>query len=270
MYKLTQAVEKLNFPQASSSEDWAKAKVERANSLPGSLGGYDCKRCLNRGYTLRLDGDGAEWSTPCSCLKIRAAIRAAERSGLDAVISRLTFKAFLTPEPWQQKLKAAAQAFVKGGSGSWFYVGGNPGSGKTHICTAMCGALLKAGHEVRYFVWPSDMRRLKAMVNEPEYDKTFGSYADAQVLYIDDLFKSRTGNDLTASDINRTFELINRRDQQPGKLTIISSEHSISSVIGIDEAIGSRIWANANNNVFDLGSDRRRNWRLYGKSGERQ
>ncbi len=268
MDKLTQAVEKLGFPQALSSEDWAKERIKRANSLPGSLGGYNCKKCLNRGYTLRLDSSGAEWSTPCGCLKIRAAIRAAERSGLDSVISRLNFESFLTPEPWQHKLKAAAEAFVKGTSGSWFYVSGNPGSGKTHICTAMCSALLKAGHEVRYFVWPSDMRRLKAMVNDSEYDKVFSTYADAQVLYIDDLFKARSGNDLTASDINRTFELINRRDQQPSKLTILSSEHSIASVIKVDEAIGSRIWANCGNNVFDLGNDRRRNWRLYGKSGD--
>ncbi len=267
-------MEKLNFMDKIlslsrvelSSEDWSKLRVERANSIPGNLKGYDCPDCLNRGYSTRIDENGFEVSVPCQCLKIRASLRAVERSGLKNVLDRLTFDKFKTDEPWQAKLKSAAERFVNEADGAWFYVGGNPGSGKTHICTAICAELLNKSREVRYFVWPSDIRRLKTLVNDGEYDTVFDDFANAEVLYIDDLFKARSDSDLTAADISRTFELINRRDQQPEKITIFSSERNIESVIRIDEATGSRIFFRARGYVFDLGRNQRRNQRLYCKN----
>lgn len=247
-----------------SSEEWAKLRLERANSMPGNLKGYDCPDCLNRGYSTRIDEYGFEVSVPCHCLKTRASLRAVERSGLKSVLDRLTFETFKTVEPWQSTLKGAAQSFVKNSNGAWFYVGGNPGGGKTHICTAICAELLRSGREVRYFVWPSDIRRLKTLVNDGEYDSVFDDFANAEVLYIDDLFKARSAADLTAADISRTFELVNRRDQQPEKITVFSSERNIEEIIRIDEATGSRIFARARGYTFDLGKSPQRNWRLYG------
>lgn len=265
-------MEKLNFeekilslyPGELSSEEWSKQKIERANKIPGNLKGYDCPDCLNRGYSTRLDEHGFEVSVPCHCLKKRASLRAVERSGLKGVLDRLTFDTFKAVEPWQTQLKSVAETFAKNSNGAWFYVGGNPGSGKTHICTAICAELLKSGREVRYFVWPSDIRRLKTLVNDGEYDTVFNDFANAEVLYIDDLFKARSASDLSAADISRTFELINRRDQQPDKITIFSSERNIEAVIRIDEATGSRIFYRAHGYTFDLGNSPRRNWRLYG------
>lgn len=265
-------MEKLNFAEkiASisaaqlSSEEWLRQKAERANAIPGNLKGYDCPNCLNRGFTTRIDENGFEISVPCSCLKVRASLRAVERSGLKGVLNRLTFDSFIAAEPWQVQLKGAAERFAKNPDGAWFFVGGNPGSGKTHICTAICSELLNQGREVRYFVWPSDIRRLKTLVNDGEYDSVFSDFANADVLYIDDLFKARSDSDLTAADISRTFELVNRRDQQADKITIFSSERNIQAIIRIDEATGSRIFFRARGTTFDLGRSPARNWRLYG------
>jgi len=259
----TNIAEKVSLAELSC-DDWNRLKLERLNSMPGALTGYDCKACLNRGYSTRLDEHGFEVTVPCACIKTRNSMRMAERSGLKDVLQSLTFQSFQTPEPWQAKLKGAAMRFAEKPDGAWFFVGGNPGGGKTHICTAICAELLSRGMEVRYFVWPSDIRRLKSLVNDGEYDQVFRDFADAQVLYIDDLFKSRSDSDLTASDIGRTFELINRRDQQPDKITLFSSERNIEAVIRIDEATGSRIFRRARGTLFDIGKNPKRNWRLYG------
>lgn len=249
-------------------DNWAQERVDRANRIPGKLKGLDCPLCLNRGYTTLLAEDGKERVRECACMARRRSLRAAARSGLQHVLEELTFARYQTPEPWQQALKAQAQAFAENPDGQWFYIGGNPGCGKTHLCTAICGELLRAGHSVRYFVWPSDIRRLKSVVNDDAYDRLFSEYAEADVLYIDDLFKTRRGAEPTSSDVNRTFELVNRRDQQPQSVTLFSSERSLEEVLAIDEATGSRIFSRCRAHLISVGRDPKKNWRIYGSQKE--
>ena len=65
----------------------------------------------------------------------------------------------------------------------------------------------------------------------------------AEVLYIDDLFK--TG--YTKADIRLAFEIINyrynisRSDKSKRYITIISCEYELSNIVEVDEALGSRI-----------------------------
>ena len=246
-----------------TAEEYAKFQAERANSLPGNLkDGVDCPLCLNRGYTTRTDDALRPVVVPCKCMKERAARASAEKSGLHGVFDRYTMEGFNTVYPWQKSLKSAAESFLANPEGRWFYAGGTPGSGKTHICTAICGELIRRGFSVRYFVWPSRIRHLKSMANDPGYDSVFNDFANADVLYIDDLFKARALTDLTASDILRTFELINRRDMDMKRITLFSSEWSIRDILRIDRATGSRIVARASGFIFDLGNDISKNMRL--------
>lgn len=261
--ELSRKLADMSLPQLSA-EEYANFQLERANSIPGTLDdGVNCPDCLNRGYSTRLDG-GKQVIVPCKCMKERSARAAARKSGLAGVFDRLTMSSFKTTYPWQESLKKAALSFSRNPSGRWFYASGNPGSGKTHICTAICGELLRQGKGVRYFVWPSKIRYLKSLANDPEYENIFNDFADADVLYIDDLFKTRSPQDLTAADISRTFELINRRDMDSESITIFSSEWNLTQILRIDQATGSRIAARCDGYIFDTGNDPSRNMRLKG------
>jgi DNA replication protein DnaC len=90
-------------------------------------------------------------------------------------------------------------------------------------------------------------------------------YKTAEVLYIDDLFKTGKSQDNsnpkpTAADINYAFEIINYRYNNPSLLTIISSELSEDELIDIDEALGGRIYERAK--AITIAKDRRRNYRI--------
>lgn len=250
-----------------SDEEFAEMRIRRANSFPGTLKGMNCDKCLNRGVIYALK-DGREVVRECECMPRRRSMRAIRESGLEDSLEAYTFEAYQVREPWQAQVKGAAERYAKDPDGKWFYIGGNSGCGKTHICTAICGELLRVGRSVRYMLWASDIRRLKSVVNDDAYDRLFSEYAEADVLYIDDLFKTRRGAEPTSSDVNRTFELVNRRDQQPQSVTLFSSERSLEEVLAIDEATGSRIFSRCRAHLISVGRDPKKNWRIYGSQKE--
>ena len=166
-----------------------------------------------------------------------------ERSGLKDLLSTRTFEAFQTVEPWQVEMKRKGQAFLTDNSGKWFAAMGAVGSGKTHLCTAICGELLNAGLEVRYIRWRNEGARLKSLVNaRDEYERMIEPLKTVKVLYVDDLFKTQSGKELTQGDINLAFELLDHRYSDPRLITIISAEKTIEEILSIDEAVGSRIF----------------------------
>ena len=63
-----------------------------------------------------------------------------------------TFEAYKATEPWQKLIKDGARAYAESMDG-WFLICGQPGSGKTHLCTAIARQRLLAGDEVRYMPW---------------------------------------------------------------------------------------------------------------------
>lgn len=173
----------------------------------------------------------------------RRSLKRIERSGLKDLLSTRTFETFRTVEPWQAEMKRKGQAFLTDNDGKWFAAMGAVGSGKTHLCTAICGELLNAGLEVRYIRWRNEGARLKSLVAaRDEYERMIAPLKTVQVLYIDDLFKSQTGKELTQGDINLAFELLDHRYGDQRLVTIISSEKTVEEILTIDEAIGSRIF----------------------------
>ena len=254
--------------------EYEQFKADGLNATEGTLhleDGYHCAVCKNKGYIVKVieDDDGYfhQAFCDCKCMPIRNSILRMRRSGLKDIIKDYTFEKFEATEPWQQTLKAAALDYAANPEG-WFFVGGQSGAGKTHICTAISREFLLSGRRVKYMLWRDEVVRLKANVNDSEtYQKMIDEYKRVDVLYIDDLFKTGKGQDgaaqkPTGADINVAFEILNFRYSNPKSVTIISSELTEDELIDIDEAIGGRIYERAK--AITIGRDRSRNYRIKG------
>lgn len=248
------------FPELPLSE-YEALRCQWGNAADGSLDGLDCPVCHNRGYMVEVDENGNQACVECSCMARRRSLKRIERSGLRDALVSYTFDAFRTDEPWQAQMKQKAQAFLADNEGKWFAAMGSVGSGKSHICTAICGELLNAGLEVRYMLWRDEGARLKAVVNDSEaYSRLIEPLKTVKVLYIDDLFKTQAGKEVTQGDINLAFELLNYRYVNKRLVTILSSEKTIEDILNIDEAVGSRIYERCKDYYLRLTG--RKNWRL--------
>jgi len=217
------------------------------------LDNVQCEKCHNTGYITEIR-DGILYSNPCSCLKERVSKRRLKQSGMEDMAARNTFDNFSAETKQLAKIKDAADRYANNPSG-WFYLCGRSGSGKTHLCTAMCQTIIKAGTEVGMMMWREDSRRLKAMVNDPEAETLLHDLKNIPVLYIDDFFKGG----ITEADVRLAFEILNYRYNNSWLLTIISSEYDLKSVFGSDEALASRIYERAKGNVFKMPD---KNWRI--------
>ena len=250
-------------------EQYFRLKTEWYNKSVGTLEGYDCPVCRNKGNIMYYDAESRyERVKECECMEIRRSQGRIERSGLKSLISGYTFDTFTEKQPWQKQFKDMAAAFTKDCSGKWFFAGGQPGSGKTHLCTAIVLELIKQGKAARYMLWRDEIVKLKAVINEEEaYGNLINDLKKLDVLYIDDFFKTgkdRDGNITypTAPEIGIAFEILNYRYNNPNLITIISSERLIDDILDIDEGIGSRILQRANQYIMIINYDRARNYRL--------
>lgn len=240
--------------------EYERQMAELSNRQPGSLTGLDCPLCLNRGYSIVVNSQGNRVAKDCSCMKQRRTLKYLEKSGLAKVLNIYTFDTWQVKEQWQLHLLTVAKDFAERPKG-WFCVTGRPGTGKTHLCTAICGELLQKGMEVRYLLWRDYSTQAKAVVNDQDaYLELMEPYKRVKVLYLDDLFKTGKGQEPTTADCNLAFELLNARYADPDKLTIISSERTMGNLLDIDEAIGSRIYERSKDHYVDTSG--RKNWRM--------
>lgn len=249
-----------------SFREYQQDKVDHYNSLEGKLhekDGHNCGICKNKGYIARLDGD-CEVHTPCKCLKTRAALKRARASGLNDILEDYTFDKYIATDGWQAFAKKTAQEFCKDEDARWFYIGGQVGSGKTHLCTAICGYYIKAGLDVKYMLWSDESKKLKALITDKTYQDEIAVYKDADVLYIDDFFKVRQGETPSSADVNLAFEIINHRLLSKDKITVISGEKLLDELINYDEATMSRISQKVGRYKISVNADRGKNYRLRG------
>ncbi len=254
--------------------------AEQSNRMEGHLheqDGYNCDVCKNRGRITKTEyfADVGYWTNieyECACMQVRRNIARLKRSGLKDVIGRYRFDTYYAEEPWQKYVKTMAQEYVEHdseaetGQSRWFFMGGQSGAGKSHICTAICREFLHGGKEVRYMLWRDESAKLKACVNDAvAYEKAIGELKQAEVLYIDDFLKcGQNENGIqkpTGADISLAFEILNYRYNHPRAITILSSESTLNEIIGMDEAVGSRIGERAGKYSISLtGSEK--NFRL--------
>lgn len=246
---------------------FARMKADSHNKTPGGLTGLDCSQCLNRGNIAIPKEDGGISFAECTCMKARRSVWKMEKSGLKNVITEMTFEKFQTAEPWQQNIREKAMAYADSMTG-WLLICGQVGSGKTHLCTAVCRHRLRAGDEVRYMPWRDEIARLKALsLNDEAREKLIDELKTAQILYVDDLFKTGKAADgstnPTSADISIAFEIINYRYINH-LTTIVSTEKTPQELIEIDEATASRIIERAKGNTIQISRNPGRNYRLRG------
>lgn len=257
-------LQELGISQAPLTEHDREAfdleRLEAANSKQGELGEINCPKCKNRGYTYTLGEQGVLITHECECMVRRRNIRRLRASGLMDMVARYTFDTWASTEKWQTVALEIAQDYVASRSG-WLLASGNSGSGKTHLCTAVCGALLDAGVDARYVLWRDMSVQAKAVVNDDEaYQRLISPLKKTKLLYIDDLFKTGGGVKPSTADIRLAFEILNSRYNDSAKLTVISTEWSLDYLIDFDEALGSRIYERSKKHYINFAG--RPNWRL--------
>lgn len=248
-----------NIPPINTAlpySEFLQMKADTYNATQGSLKGFDCPICKNKGYIEKIVNED-EVLAQCKCLKTRDTLRRIHDSGMEELLRRCTFKNFECTEKWQETLKNSAQKFAEQDSGS-FFIGGQSGCGKTHLCTAIVGTMIKRGRSARYFVWREMSVILKGAVNDQDYTQMMDDFKKTDVLYIDDLFKQNNIND---ADIKLAFELIDYR-VRTNRMTVISTEMDLNRILDIDEALGGRIIQAARGNKYIIAKDRGKNYRL--------
>ena len=200
------------------------------NSRRGDLTGYDCPICRNKGFVFLMK-DGYEYTMECECMEKRRGKWRLQKSGLQD-------------------------------REGWFYIGGQVGAGKTHICTAIANRLMLQGKGVRYMIWTEEATKLKALKTDDEnYAREINKWKTAEVLYIDDFLKTRNGALPTDGDINLAFEIINARYNNRTLRTIFSGERGLNEIMELDEAMGSRIYQRCGKYKLKIGWGEGRNYR---------
>lgn len=234
------------------------------NNLEGVLDdGFDCAVCKNKGYVQYVSASDEIITKFCECHNKRQIMRSMRRSGLTGLLPKCTFEKYQTPEKWQQDIKIAAENFSKDSGARCFYIGGQSGCGKTHICTAICGKYIKQNKAVKYVLWRELTTKLKAVMNEPKYLEIMESYRKVDVIYIDDFLKTPDNQRPGAADINIALELVNQTYHREGKKLIISTEFNIPQVLAMDEALGGRICELTSSQYrIDIAKDQHKNFRL--------
>lgn len=223
------------------------------------MGGHGCNMCKDTGFILKENNIASE----CGCqIEVKNKLRL-KNSGLETAIEKYTFENYSDNELHQKNIKRTAEKFVKKiseGEKAWFFIGGQSGVGKTHICTAICSSLMNQKLSLKYAIANKAILKLKSLVmNVEDYYREMGQLIAVDVLYIDDLFKAQS---VTNADVKVLFEILNDRYIQ-NKITIISSEKTIEDLENIEEfeALSGRIIEKAENFIINIKKDTRKNFR---------
>ena len=217
------------------------------------LDNVDCPYCHNTG-TIIYKSDGVDYARECRCMNKRRSLRRVERSGMADLFARYTFGNYEAADEARLKIRERAEKFAAAEKG-WFFIAGRSGSGKTHICTAICSRLIDRGWDVYYMPWRDESRALKALVNSDEIDAPLQRLKTVKVLYIDDFFKGG----VTEADVRLAYEILNARYNNATLRTIISTELDLRELFDIDEAMAGRIYERAKGYTLKAPAE---NWRL--------
>lgn len=249
--------------------------MELQESTPSSMTTpYKCSVCRDLGmveFEKEVDGEIYSFWRECDCLKAKNAERLIRNSGLGEMIDEQTFDTFRADKPFQTEMLDMARRYAdtlidaSDTRKPWLYMGGNPGCGKTHICTAVCGYLLRNKIPVRYMQWNEESRKLKAHVHDSNFEALCMPYINAPVLYVDDLFKQQFrlgGPYVNDPDIRLAFTVLDGRYTR-NLPTIISSEwYLIDELLPVDEGVFSRVYERCKGYTLSISRDAANNYRL--------
>lgn len=243
---------------------YTKQQLDYLNGRQGGMTEFDCPDCKNRGYTYFANKDGAIIARECECMRRRRYHRAMIACGL-MNYQLLTFKAYQTNEEWQRLAKETAQRYAEHPmSAEWLYIGGQSGGGKTHLCTAVCTFLVKAGRDICYKKWPDLLQTLDRTKYKDEQDYIMDELRRADVLYIDDFLKQPDLTEPSKDGLMYGYRIIDAR-YSAGKKTIVSTEYFLSEIMKFDTATAGRIQEMIGGNSIQIRRDAKNNYRTGGK-----
>ncbi|MDB8804790.1 DnaA ATPase domain-containing protein [Romboutsia sp. 1001216sp1] len=235
---------------------------ESLEGLETKVSEYKCDKC--RDMTFIIDEGVA---IPCACRQVRIAEDILIKSGISEEFRKKRFSNFVY-DIEKQIICAYKEAcnysrnfkdIEKDRCNSIMFIG-QVGCGKTHLSLAIANELMDDGVGVVYMSYREVVTKLKQnIMDEAYYNRVMNRYKNARVLLIDDLFKGS----ISDSDVNIIFEIVNHRYFNNLPL-IVSSEKSVEELIGIDEAIGSRLIEMSKNYLVKI-SGKKLNFRIYGK-----
>lgn len=252
-------IAKGNSMSPVSDEEFERALNRRDRVEPRE--GVECDKCQNHEFYWVVR-DGEKYYHACECKAKRDNLRRLRRSGLLDAVREKTFGAYQTPCEWQRRAKETVLRFVRDKDRRWMLLSGQPGSGKSHLCTAAAGKFISAGAETRYMRWVDESTALKALVtDDAEYSRRITPLKTCKVLYIDDFWKTQKGKEPTAADVKLAFDLLDYRYCNRGLITMISTERTIDDMLDIDGAVGSRIYEMTDGYRLEFAGEDK-NWRL--------
>lgn len=203
--------------------------------------------------------NGTTYSKYCTCVKKKMSQERFEKTEI-ANKTNYTFKGYKANEDWQKNILKQAIDYVKHFKDNWFYIGGQIGAGKTHICTAILRNIGELNNiSYTYIKCDEELEKLKQLTydNPEEYGNIMYRLKNTGLLFIDDFFRKPP----TDADKAKMFDIINYRYLN-NKPCIFSSEKSLPEILNIDEAIGSRIFEMAKKFNVEIGKDMKKNYRL--------
>lgn len=219
-----------------------------------------CEKCED-GYIYRtenINGIEYEFAEECECIKAERTARKQAKhiadSGLSEIFERYSFESYRTDSDACKCIKTLALEFLQD-TEAWWYISSIPGTGKTHITTAICSSLIRQGKEVHYMQWRQESTELKAAISDGSlYSEQLKKIQNVECLYIDDFLKGT----VTPADLNLAFTIINYRYNRNLK-TLFSTERKFEKLIEFDKAIAGRIREKAGKYVLNITSlgDRR-------------
>ena len=226
-----------------TGSDYMKWQCEMANKTVGHLSekdGINCGKCLNRGYFEMFDEENKNiFIRECDCMKKRNSVIFMQKSGLGNLLEK-SFENFNVNESWQESAKQAAILYTQQKTERWLYMSGVHGCGKTHLCTAVCKALMEQGRTVKYLLWTDISQKLDSLkFRFEEYENYLSEIKNTDVLYIDDFLKN-SDNGKDYNEIKKAYVVINAR-YFADKKTILSSEISLKDYYSADGAAAGRI-----------------------------
>lgn len=224
---------------------------------------YKCDVCKDTGWIIENNESMQPTFKRCKCQDINSSRNIWVQSGINPDNSDKTFKTFEVINELTKNMKDITTNYymkfksIRNDRKNSIAFLGQPGCGKTHLTIALGLNFLKNKINVVYMPYRDVITTIKQnMLDSDYYKKTLVKYQTADILLIDDLFKGK----ITEADTNIVFEIINYRylNKLP---VIISSEHLVEKLLGIDEAIGSRIYEMCKDFIIEI-EGKENNYRL--------
>ncbi|MBY0024515.1 ATP-binding protein [Paenibacillus polymyxa] len=221
-----------------------KRRMSENSATKNSQDSYKCQHCKDTG-DIWVDTWTLRECTYCNVKKIEDIQRKVKAAQITDEFKNKTFGSFdVSDRPDAIKeAKRIAQAYaiafeeIRGNKKNSIALMGNPGSGKTHLLAAIANNLLSKGVEVFYFPWVEGVKELTNASFEQKQE-IIHRMQQCEVLFLDDLFKGR--DKPTEFQFETAWAVLNYRYLN-NKPILASTERSISDLLDIDEAMGSRI-----------------------------